>query len=162
MLFRVIYVIIKSNLYIREIFIYKVGKIMRNIQLEKSIKKLDKEIEALKIVTKYLSNLDEIEEVRELLNRERQVLADEIYLEDHKVSIELKEELEEVVGIELGREEQMDLLNKIKEGYGRTSPNVSKESNGLNAWLKFMGASCEWIQNENSEWATLKIEGFLG
>lgn len=134
---------------------------MRNIKLEKSIKKLDKEIEALKIVTKYLSNLDEIEEVRELLNRERQILADEIYIEDHKVTLELKEELKYLVGKDLNREEQIELLTKIKESYGRTSPNVSKESNGLNAWLKFMGVLCSWEENETSEWATLKIEGFM-
>lgn len=134
---------------------------MRNLKLEKAIKKLDKEIEALKLVTKYLSNLDEIEEVRELLNRERQVLADEIYLEDHRVSLITKDDLSELFGSELDREAQVELLNKIKEAYGRTSPNVSKDSNGLNAWLKFMGAKCTWTEIENSEWAMLKIEGFI-
>ena len=48
---------------------------MRNLKLEKSIKKLDKEMEALRISAKYLSNKNEIAEIREYLNNERQVLA---------------------------------------------------------------------------------------
>ncbi|MGL4772199.1 MAG: hypothetical protein ACRC2K_01420 [Clostridium sp.] len=133
---------------------------MRNIKLEKAIKKLDKEIEALKIVTKYLSNLDEIEEVRELLNKERQVLADEIYIEDQKSYYELKEYMMDFVGRDILKDEQVELLNKIKEVYGRLSPNVSKDSNGLNAWLKFMNVECSWAENPNSEWAILKITDF--
>ena len=42
---------------------------MRHLKLEKSIKKLDRELEALQISKKYLVNsLDEIDEVREILN----------------------------------------------------------------------------------------------
>lgn len=130
---------------------------MRNAKLEKAIKKLDKEIQALTIVTKFLSNHDEIEEVRENLNNERQILADKIYLEDSKSYYEIKDYILGLVATELSASEQVDLLNKIKEAYGRISPNVSKESNGLNAWLKFMNIDATWIENPDSEWATLKI-----
>lgn len=133
---------------------------MRNLKLEKLIKKLDKEIEALSIAKKHLSNIDEIEEVQELLNKERQVYADEIYLEDQKSYEEVKEYMIDMVGRDILKDEQVEILNKIKEVYGRLSPNVSKESNGLNAWLKFMNVECSWAENPNSEWAILKITDF--
>ncbi len=43
---------------------------------------MDREIESLKIASKYLSNIDEINEVRNTLNKKRQELADELYSED--------------------------------------------------------------------------------
>lgn len=133
---------------------------MKKIKLEKTIKKLDKEIEALKIATKYLSNKDEIEEVRTRLNNERQLVADEIYSEDKKCYYEVKEYMMDMIDSDIFKEQQMELLDKIKEVYGRLSPNVSKDSNGLNAWLKFMEVEYSWTENPDSEWAILKITDF--
>lgn len=131
---------------------------MRHLKLEKSIKKLDRELEALQISKKYLVNsLGEIDEVREILNSERQMLADELYLEDGKSYLEVCEILKELLNKELGKEEQKKLLHNIKEIYGRQNPNPSKESVGLNAWLKHINAKCEWVEQENSEWANLII-----
>lgn len=130
---------------------------MRNIKLEKAIKKLDKEIEALKLAKKYLSNKDEIEEIREVLNGERQVLSDELYYEDNKCYEEACDLIRDLFDTEMGREEQKDLLEEIKEIYGRQCPNPSKESSGLNAWLKFMDVEYEWKEKPNSEWAILVI-----
>lgn len=133
---------------------------MRNIKLEKAIKKLDKEIEALKLAKKYLSNKDEIEEIREVLNGERQVLADELYYEDSKCYEEACDLIRDLFDTEMGREEQKDLLEEIKVIYGRQCPNPSKESSGLNAWLKFMNVEYEWKEQPNSEWAILVIIAF--
>jgi hypothetical protein len=131
---------------------------MRNLQLEKSVKKLDKEIEALKISKKYLSNHDEIEEVREFLNRERQALADELYLEDAKSYIEARDLVSELLGKNLGKDEQKKLLEDIKEIYGRQLTNASKDSSGLSAWLKKIEVNYTWIENDVVDWSTLVIE----
>ena len=133
---------------------------MRHIKLEKAIKKLDRELEALKISKKYLSNIDEIDEIREVLNGERQVLADELYYEDGKSYNEAIELMSDLVDREMQKNEQKELLEEIKEIYGRQCPNPSKDSSGLKSWLKFMDVECEWNVNENSEWATLIIRGF--
>ena len=53
------------------------------------------------------------------------------------------------------------VLQDIKEKYGRKSPNISKKSYGLNAWLKHLDVECKWIDNENSEWSTLTITGYI-
>lgn len=133
---------------------------MRFEKLEKTINKLDNDIEALRRVKQYLSNKDEINEIADLLNKERQVYADELYLGDAIVYAECIEIIKGLINKELGREEQVELLEDIKEMYGRKSPNVSKKSHGLNAWLKFMDVECEWIENENSDWSTLVIKGY--
>lgn len=134
---------------------------MRFERLEKTINKLDNDIEALGRAKNYLSNKDEINEIIDLLNQERQVHADELYLGDGVVYPECIEIIRSLLNKELGREEQIELLENIKEMYGRKSPNVSKKSHGLNAWLKFLDAQCEWIANPNSEWSTLIIKGYV-
>lgn len=133
---------------------------MRKIKLEKSVKKIDREIEALKIAGKYLTNIEEINFIKDTLNQERQMLADELYLEDSKSYEEALEVIRELLNKELEKEEQMELLNNIKEIYGRTLPNVSKPSSGLNAWLKKIGVECQWIDNPEKNWATLVLTGF--
>lgn len=131
---------------------------MRHLKLEKSIKKIDRELEALQISKKYLVNsIDEIDEVREILNSERQVLADGLYLEDGKSYLDVSELIKDLLNKELGKEEQKELLQNIKEIYGRQSPNPSKENVGLNAWLKHINANYEWKEQEDSEWANLTI-----
>ena len=51
---------------------------MRNVKLERAIIKIDNDIVAMNIAKKYLSNLDEIIEVRDTLNNKRQILANEL------------------------------------------------------------------------------------
>lgn len=133
---------------------------MRNEKLEKSIVKLDNDIAALNIAKKYLSNVEEINEVREELNNKRQLLANEIYSEDHKSYAECREVIEELLDKELGKEEQVELLETIKEKFGRQAPNVSKRGSGLNAWLKELNIEYSWDNNEETDWDNLVITGF--
>lgn len=128
--------------------------------LEKKINRLDSDIEALRRVKHYLSNKDEINEISDHLNKERQVYADEIYSGDGKAYTEFIEVIEELIDKELVKEDQIELLENIRRIYGRKSPNVTKKSYGLNAWFKFLEIQCEWIENENSDWSTLIIKGF--
>lgn len=134
---------------------------MRFESLEKTINKLDNDIEALRRVKQYLSNKDEINEISDFLNKERQVYADELYIGDAVAYNESLEILKQLFNKELGKDEQVELLEDIKEIHGRKSPNVSKKSHGLNAWLKFLDIQCEWIENPNSDWSTLIIKGFI-
>ena len=131
---------------------------MRNQQLEKKIMKIDRDIEGLNIAKKYLSNPEEIEDVKVGLNRERQLMIFGLYEEDNKSRQECIEMLSELAGQELHKEKQLEILENIKEIFGRRFPDVSKNSNGLNAWLNFIDMECEWIQDENSEWAKLVIK----
>ncbi|WP_097025636.1 hypothetical protein [Clostridium peptidivorans] len=127
--------------------------------LEKKINKLDGDIEALRRAKYYLSNKEEINEIIDALNKERQVYSDEIYLGDGRAYTECLEVVLELVDKELGKDEQTKLLEVIKEHHGRKSPNISKKSYGLNAWLKYLDVECQWINNEDSEWSTLIITG---
>lgn len=129
--------------------------------LEKKINKLDNDIEALRRAKHYLSNKDEINEIMDLLNKERQVYADEIYLGDGIAYTECINYIRNMMNKELGKDEQIDLLEYIKELHGRKSPNVSKKSHGLNAWLKHLDIECEWIQYEDKDWAGLVITGII-
>lgn len=128
--------------------------------LEKKINKLDGDIEALRRAKYYLSNKEEINEIIDVLNKERQIYSDEIYLGDGRAYTECIEVVLKLVNKELGKDEQIELLEVIKEQHGRKSPNVSKKSYGLNAWLKYLDVECQWIDNEDSEWSTLIITGF--
>lgn len=130
---------------------------MRNQMLEKKILKIDKDIEGLNIAKKYLSNADEIEDVKVGLNRERQLMILSLYQDDNKNKIECIELLENSLNKELFKEEQLALLEQIKFIFGRRFPDVSRNSNGLNAWLNFIDVKCDWIQVEGSEWAKLII-----
>ena len=128
--------------------------------LEKKINKLDGDIEALRRAKYYLSNKEEINKNIDFLNKERQTYSDEIYLGDGNAYRECLEMMEDLLDKELGKDEQAELLEAIKEKHGRKSPNISKKSYGLNAWLKHLDVECQWIDNEDSEWATLIITGF--
>jgi hypothetical protein len=134
---------------------------MRLEKLEKTINKLDNDIEALRRVKQYLSNKDEINEISDLLNKERQVYADELYIGDAIAYSECISIIKNLINKELGKNEQVKLLEEIKEIHGRKSPNVSKKSHGLNAWLKFLDIQCEWIEDTNSDWSTLIIKGYI-
>lgn len=129
--------------------------------LEKKINKLDNDIEALRRSKNYLSNKDEINEVMDLLNKERQVYADEIYLGDGSAYNECINYIRSLMNKELGKDDQIEILEYIKEMHGRKCPNVSKKSYGLNAWLKHLDIECEWIQYEDKEWAGLIITGII-
>ncbi|WP_300382070.1 hypothetical protein [Clostridium sp.] len=129
--------------------------------LEKKINKLDGDIEALRRAKYYLSNKEEINKNIDVLNKERQGYSDEIYLGDGAAYRACLELLEEVINKELGKDEQVELLEVIKEKHDRKTPNISKKSYGLNAWLKHLDVECEWVDNEDSDWATLIITGFI-
>jgi hypothetical protein len=133
---------------------------MRNSKLEKSINRIDNDIAALGIASKYLSNKEEINDVKSDLNKERQQMVNELYSEDSKAYEESCEVITELIDKKLGKEEQIELLETIKEKYGRQAPIAGKKSSGLNAWLKELDIEYEWIENEDSEWATLVINGF--
>jgi DNA replication protein DnaD len=133
---------------------------MRNAKLERAIIKIDNEIAAMNIAKKYLSNVEEINVVRDTLNKKRQLLADELYTEDKKCYEQCCEVIEEILDKELGQEEQIELLETIKEKFGRQAPNVSKKSSGLNAWLKELCIDYNWIKNEETDWDTLVVTGF--
>lgn len=133
---------------------------MESLKLEKSIKKLDREIDALRVASKYLSNKEEIEEVRKSLNSKRQTLADELYYNDNKNYLECCEFMRKLLDRELDKAEQKGLLDKIRETFGRTYPNVSKEANGLNAWLRELDIEYVWNDESEGDWATLTITGF--
>lgn len=128
--------------------------------LEKKINKLDGDIEALRRAKYYLSNKEEINEIIDALNKKRQIYSDEIYLGDGKAYTECLKVVLELVNKELGKDEQIELLEVIQEQHGRKSPNISKKSYGLNAWLKYLDVNCQWIDNADSEWSTLIITGF--
>lgn len=133
---------------------------MRNEKLERAIVKIDNEIAAMNIAKKYLTNVEEINEVKETLNNKRQLLANEIYIEDHKAYAECREVIEPLLSSELEKDAQVDLLETIKEIFGRQAPNVSKKSSGLNAWLKELNIEYNWISNEENDWDNLTITGF--
>ncbi|MGL4736031.1 MAG: hypothetical protein ACRCW2_01135 [Cellulosilyticaceae bacterium] len=132
---------------------------MRHLKLEKSIIKLDRDIEALTVAKKYLSNTDEIESIKTDLNKERQLLFVELHAEDTASTRACHEVITPMLGQELAQQEQLALLEEIKEIFGRKFPETSKESHGLNAWLKSLNVTSEWIQNDNSDWAKLIMTG---
>ena len=133
---------------------------MRNAKLERAIIKIDNEIAAMNIAKKYLSNLEEINVVRDTLNKKRQILADELYVDDKKCYEQCCEVIQEMLDRELEQEDQLELLEMIKEKFGRQAPNVSKKSSGLNAWLKELCLEYNWIKNEETDWDTVVITGF--
>ena len=133
---------------------------MRNVKLERLIMKLDNEIAAMNIAKKYLPNIEEITVVRDEINTKRQVLANELYVDDHKIYAECRETIEEMLNKKLEKDDQAELLEMLKEKFGRQAPNVSKKSSGLNAWLKELNIEYNWVNNEESDWDTLIITGF--
>jgi len=133
---------------------------MRNAKLERAIVKIDNEIAAMNIAKKYLSNSKEINEVQQTLNNKRQLLADELYAEDKKCYEPCCDVIEEMLDKNISKEEQLELLEMIKQNFGRQSPNVSKKSSGLNAWLKELCIEYTWVKNEETDWDELVITGF--
>lgn len=133
---------------------------MRNSNLEKTIVKMDNDIAALNLVKKYLSNTEEIDTVRDDLNRKRQLLANELYSEDYKSYDDCCDIIREMLDKKLYKNDQFKLLETIKEVYGRQSPNVSKKAGGLNAWLKELDIQCIWVKDDESDWDILVINGF--
>ena len=132
---------------------------MKSSAIEKRIVKIDNEIAAMNIAKKYLSNHDEIKSVVLELNRERQLLVNDLYRDDLIAYENIREELEDVVGFELDAEGQKELLESIKEAFGRQAATDGKTSTGLNAWLKKLNVEYTWQNHDDSDWATLMITG---
>ena len=86
--------------------------------LEKKINKLDNDIEALRRAKHYLSNKDEINEIMDNLNKERQVHADEIYLVDTMAYTECIDYIRNIMNKELGRDECEWIQYEDKEWAG--------------------------------------------
>jgi len=80
---------------------------MKFEKLEKTINKLDKDIEALRRSKNYLSNLDEINEIIEVLNQERQVYANELYIDDSIVYYDCIEKIKTLIDKQLEKDEQI-------------------------------------------------------
>lgn len=133
---------------------------MRFVKVEKLIVKIDRDIAALKIAKKFLSNLDEIDTVQKELNLKRQSQVQELYSEESVSYIECVDLLDDMIGRELGRDEQQEVLKIIKEAFGRECADAGKVGNGLNAWLKKLNIDYCWSDSDNSEWPNLLIEGF--
>lgn len=133
---------------------------MRFEKLEKSINRIDSDIEGLRVAKRYLNNIAEINAAIDELNKKRQVLADELYYEDKKSYESICEIIRESFDKELGKEEQIEMLETIKTTFGRKSPNVSKKSHGLNAWLKELAMYYDWTEKEGEDWSVLTITGF--
>ena len=55
---------------------------------------------------------------------------------------------------------QKELLEYIKETFGRQAATDGKTATGLNAWLKKLNVKFNWQTTDNSDWATLIITGF--
>ncbi|MEF9950985.1 MAG: hypothetical protein RR840_00625 [Clostridium sp.] len=132
---------------------------MRFSGIEKAIVKIDKDISALKIAKKYLSNKEEIDEVQFDLNKKRQDLVQELYSEDSLSYIQCVDMLDDMMGKSLNKEEQKEVLGTIKECFGRECAEASKSGNGLNAWLKKLNIDYEWEEN-NTEWPNLVMKDF--
>ena len=132
---------------------------MKSSAIEKRIVKIDHVIAAMNVAKKYLSNHEEIQNVILELNRERQLLVNDLYRDDLIAYENIREELEDIVGFELDAEGQKDLLEKIKEAFGRQAATDGKTSTGLNAWLKKLNVEDTWQNNDDSDWATLVVTG---
>ncbi|HAX73451.1 MAG TPA: hypothetical protein DCY20_08000 [Firmicutes bacterium] len=133
---------------------------MKHVNTEKKINKIDNAISALNTAKKYLSNGEEINKVVQEFNRERQLLVNELYANDHYIYPIAKEHMETLVDQELGAEQQKELLEYLKESFGRNAATDGKTSTGLNAWLKKLNVVYTWKSVENSDWATLIITDF--
>ena len=133
---------------------------MKSSAIEKRIVKIDQEIAAMSIAKKYLSNHDEIQQVVSELNRERQLLVNDLYRDDKESYEKILVTMESLVDLELDAEAQKQLLEEIKETFGRQAATDGKTSTGLNAWLKKLNVEFSWKNNDDSDWATLVITGF--
>ena len=133
---------------------------MKSSAIEKRIVKIDQEIQAMNIAKKYLKNHQEIERVILELNRERQLLVNDLYRDDKLSYQTVRDHLETLVEKELDATQQKELLDFIKETFGRQAATDGKTATGLNAWLKKLNIKYQWKTVDESDWATLIITGF--
>ena len=106
---------------------------MKSSAIEKRIVKIDQEIQAMNIAKKYLKNHQEIEQVILELNRERQLLVNDLYRDDKLSYQTVRDHLETLVEKELDATQQKELLDFIKETFGRQAATDGKTATGLNA-----------------------------
>lgn len=112
------------------------SEIMKSSAIEKRIVKIDQEIQAMNIAKKYLNNHEEIKQVILELNRERQLLVNDLYRDDKASYAIVRDHMESLVEVELDATQQKELLEYIKETFGRQAATDGKTATGLNAWLK--------------------------
>ncbi len=133
---------------------------MKSSAIEKRIVKIDQAVQAMNIAKKYLTNHDEIKAVVLELNRERQLLVNDLYRDDKQNYTTVREHLETLIDKPLDATMQKELLEYIKEVFGRQAATDGKTATGLNAWLKKLNVTCEWNTTPDSDWATLVLTGF--
>ncbi len=109
---------------------------MKSSAIEKRIVKIDQAVQAMNIAKKYLTNHDEIKAVVLELNRERQLLVNDLYRDDKQNYTTVREHLETLIDKPLDATMQKELLEYIKEVFGRQAATDGKTATGLNAWLK--------------------------
>ena len=70
---------------------------MKSSAIEKRIVKIDQAVQAMNIAKKYLTNHDEIKAVVLELNRERQLLVNDLYRDDKQNYTTVREHLETLI-----------------------------------------------------------------
>ncbi len=136
---------------------------LRYEKTEKAIARIDHDIAALGVAKKYLKNHSkDIESHVVALNKERQGLVDELCHEDYRSYQALRDWMEEqdIPGRALDAEAQQQLLEQIRECFGRKAPVPGKASHGLNAWLRMLNIQAQWQEVGEGEWAQLTVTGF--
>ena len=93
------------------------SEIMKSSAIEKRIVKIDQEIQAMNIAKKYLNNHEEIKQVILELNRERQLLVNDLYRDDKASYAIVRDHMESLVEVELDATQQKELLEYIKETF---------------------------------------------
>ena len=136
------------------------SEIMKSSAIEKRIVKIDQEIQAMNVAKKYLNNHEEIQQVILEFNRERQLLVNDLYRDDKLSYATVREHMETLIDVELDAPQQKELLEYIKETFGRQAATDGKTTTGLNAWLKKLNVKYTWKTIDDSDWATLIITGF--
>ena len=109
------------------------SEIMKSSAIEKRIVKIDQEIQAMNVAKKYLNNHEEIQQVILEFNRERQLLVNDLYRDDKLSYATVREHMETLIDVELDAPQQKELLEYIKETFGRQAATDGKTSTGLNA-----------------------------
>ena len=123
---------------------------MKSSAIEKRIVKIDQEIQAMNIAKKYLKNHQEIAQVILELNRERQLLVNDLYRDDKLSYQTVRDHLETLVEKELDATQQKELLDFIKETFGRQAATDGKTATGLNAWLKKLNIKYSFLNQNRS------------
>ena len=112
------------------------SEIMKSSAIEKRIVKIDQEIQAMSIAKKYLNNHEEIKQVILELNRERQLFVNDLYRDDKASYAIVRDHMESLVEVELDATQQKELLEYIKETFGRQAATDGENSHRIKCLVK--------------------------